>query len=182
MNSDPNLPGEAGPTTLQKKVCLLGEFAVGKTSLVKRFVEGRFDDRYLSTIGVKISRRQMTRPYGRLNLLVWDLAGSDEFNGVTRANYLRGAAGALIVCDLTRHQTLGGFWRYVEQLEALRLSIPLVLVGNKNDLPDERAISADELLSVSTQLNAPYFLSSAKTGENVEAVFENLASQIEARR
>ena len=64
--------------TVQKKVCLLGDFAVGKTSLIRRFVEGRFDDRYLSTIGVKISRKTVTRADHLLNLLIWDLAGGDE--------------------------------------------------------------------------------------------------------
>jgi len=167
--------------TVQKKICLLGEFAVGKTSLVRRFVEGRFDDRYLSTIGVKISRCQLARSYGKLNLLLWDLAGSDEFNGQIRANYLRGAAGALIVCDLTRAETLSGFRRYVDQIQAVGLSIPLVFVGNKVDLPEERLISEADLIAVSEEFNAPYFLSSAKTGENVASVFEKLAEKIEKK-
>jgi small GTP-binding protein len=165
----------------QKKICLLGEFAVGKTSLVRHFIEGRFDDRYLSTIGVKISRRQLTRPYGKLNLLLWDLAGSDEFNGQSRTNYLRGAAGALIVCDLTRGETLSGFRRYVDQIQAVGLSIPLVFVGNKVDLPESRAISEAELAAIAQEFGAPYFVSSAKTGENVATVFERLAEQIETR-
>jgi small GTP-binding protein len=166
---------------VQKKICLLGEFAVGKTSLVRRFIEERFDDRYLSTIGVKISRRQLMRPYGKLNLLLWDLAGSDEFNGQIRANYLRGAAGALIVCDLTRAETLSGFQRYVDQIQAVGLSIPMVFVGNKVDLPESRAISEAELATIAQQFGAPYFASSAKTGENVETIFERLAEQIETR-
>jgi small GTP-binding protein len=171
---------ELALSSVQKKICLLGEFAVGKTSLVRRFVEGRFDDRYLSTIGVKITRRQLIRPYGKLNLLLWDLAGSDEFNGQIRANYLRGAAGALIVCDLTRSETLSGFRRYVEQIQAVGLSIPLIFVGNKVDLPEARVISDDELAAAAHQFNAPYYLSSAKTGENIEVIFEQLAGRIEA--
>ncbi len=95
---------------IQKKVCLLGDFAVGKTSLVRRFVEGRFDDKYLSTIGVKISRKTLARPYGALHLIVWDLAGGEEFGA--ESSYLRGAAGALIVGDLTRRETLESFERY----------------------------------------------------------------------
>ncbi|HNO94753.1 MAG TPA: hypothetical protein PKJ84_11315, partial [Anaerolineales bacterium] len=66
-------------TTIQKKICLLGDFGVGKTSLVQRFVEGRFDDKYLSTMGVKISRKTLKRSYGKLNLLIWDVAGSNGF-------------------------------------------------------------------------------------------------------
>ncbi|MCS6993535.1 MAG: GTP-binding protein [Anaerolineales bacterium] len=172
---------EISLTTIQKKVCLLGEFAVGKTSLVRRFVEGRFDDRYLSTIGVKISRKSVELPHGRINLLLWDLAGSDEFNGQIRANYLRGAAGALIVCDLTRPETLTGFHRYVEQIQTVGLSIPVVFVGNKVDLTDLRAISDDQLQAAAQQFGGQAFLTSAKTGHNVEDIFYRLAVQLHQR-
>ncbi len=67
-------------TAIQRKVCLLGDYSVGKTSLVRRFVEGQFDDKYLSTIGVRISRRTMVRADKEINLLIWDLAGAQEFN------------------------------------------------------------------------------------------------------
>jgi len=162
---------------IQKKICLLGEFAVGKTSLVRRFVEGRFDDKYLSTIGVKISRRSLTRTYGTLNLLVWDLAGGDEFS--SQSSYLRGTAGALIVCDLTRRETLGAFARYTQQVRAIVATTPLVFVGNKVDLVNERALSDADLQAAVG--DSPFFLSSARTGENVETAFVTLAEKIEAQ-
>jgi small GTP-binding protein len=165
-------------TIIQKKVCLLGEFAVGKTSLVRRFVEGRFDGKYLSTIGVTLSRRTLARPYGELNLLVWDLAGSDEFNAMT-TSYLRGAAGALIVCDLTRRETLAAFERYTRQLRAVTPSAAIILVGNKADLITERAITDTELETASAKLGGPLFLTSAKTGEQVETAFLQLAEKLE---
>lgn len=168
-------------TIIQKKICLLGEFSVGKTSLVRRFVEGNFDDRYLSTIGVKISRRALARPSGQLNLLVWDLAGSDEFGGQIQANYLRGSSGAFIVCDLTRSETLGGFQRYVDQIRAVKLDIPLIFLGNKADLKEERAISEEELQLAAETFQSLYLLTSAKTGENVEQAFQRLAEKIEAK-
>lgn len=174
-------PSEISLTTIQKKICLLGEFAVGKTSLVRRFVEGRFDDRYLSTIGVKISRKPVQLPNGRINLLLWDLAGSDEFNGQIRANYLRGAAGALIVCDLTRPETLSGFQRYMEQIQAVGLSIPVIFVGNKTDLTELRAISDEQLHTAAQEFGGQAFLSSAKTGYNVEEIFYRLAVEIHKR-
>lgn len=164
--------------TIQKKICLLGEFAVGKTSLVRRFVEGRFDDKYLSTIGVKIARRSLTRPYGTLNLLVWDLAGGDEFSA--QSSYLRGVAGAIVVCDLTRRETLAAFERYANQVRATTPGAPLVFVGNKADLTAERMISEADLRAATQPYHSSYFLSSAKTGENVEAVFLTLAERIEA--
>jgi len=89
-------------TLIQKKVCLLGDFSVGKTSLSERFVYDRFSGRYLSTIGVKISRKPINISKDiMLNMLIWDLAGSEEFSGV-QSSYLQGAQGAILVCDLTR--------------------------------------------------------------------------------
>lgn len=160
--------------TIQKKVCLLGDFAVGKTSLVRRFVEGRFDDRYLSTIGVKISRKTMTRAEYILNLLVWDLAGGDEHSD-SGTGYLRGAAGALIVCDLTRHETLAGLHHYTRQLRLINAQAHIVLLANKVDLTAERQVSEDELSLLANQLGCPYLLTSAKTGEGVQEAFEQLA-------
>ena len=93
---------------VQKKICMLGSFSVGKTSLVRQFVEGQFTDKYLSTIGVKVSRKTVERPQSQLKFLIWDLAGGDDFTQVGN-NYLRGAKGALIVCDLTRAETLAEF-------------------------------------------------------------------------
>jgi small GTP-binding protein len=167
---------------IQKKICLLGDFAVGKTSLVRRFVEGRFDDRYLGTIGVKISRKALTRPYGEMNLLVWDMTGGEELGTQSRVSYLRGAAGALIVCDLTRHETLEVFRRYSQQMRMLNPKTSLVFVGNKVDLRAERMVSDAELHAICTTLgSATYFLTSAKVGDQVEAAFLHLTELIEAQ-
>lgn len=164
---------------LQKKVCLLGDFAVGKTSLIRRFVEGRFDDKYLSTIGVKISRKELTRADYTLKLLIWDLAGGDDFASVERS-YLRGAAGALIVCDLTRPDTLTAVRRYIDQLRSFNPNAAIVLAGNKADLTDQRAISDDDLAALSSDHAILHLLTSAKTGANVEAAFDALATGLES--
>jgi small GTP-binding protein len=164
-------------TVIQKKICLLGDFSVGKTSLVRRFVEGHFDDKYLSTIGVRISRKTLTRPTGALNLLVWDLAGAQEFN--TQSSYLVGVAGALIVCDLTRHATLDSCAKYLQQVRAVNRSAPIVLVGNKLDLTAERAITEAELRACSEVHDGDYVLASAKLGTGVELAFELLAKKLE---
>lgn len=164
-------------TIIQKKICLLGEFAVGKTSLVRQFVEGRFDDKYLSTIGVKVSRKSLTRAYGTLNLLLWDLAGSEEFKANTA--YLQGAAGAIVVCDLTRGETLSGLERYAQQVRAAGGTGPLVFLGNKADLTEQRSITEEDLQKAAEALGGPYLLTSAKTGANVEAAFLKLAELLE---
>lgn len=165
---------------VQKKICLLGDFAVGKTSLMRRYVEGRFDDKYLSTIGVKISRKTIFRDYGQLNLLIWDMTGGDDIGTQARASYLRGAAGALVVCDLTRRETLTIFERYASQMRALNPSTPLVLVGNKVDLAAERVIMDTDLqLACNALGSSKFFLTSAKTGTNVDDVFTYLAEMVE---
>ena len=166
--------------TIQKKVCLLGDFAVGKTSLVRRFVEGRFDDKYLSTIGVKISRKPMMRADHVLNLLIWDLAGGDDFSKMSN-QYLRGAVGALIVCDLTRSDTLQALIRYTEQLRVVNENPAIVLIGNKVDLEDARHISDEQLQTIATEQQVPYLLTSAKTGDSVIEAFDLLATQLEAQ-
>lgn len=162
---------------IQKKVCLLGDFAVGKTSLVRRFVEGRFDDSYLSTIGVKISRRRMVRDDHTLNLIVWDLAGGERFSR-PESSYLRGAAGALLVCDLTRRETADTLARYVHDLEAISPGAAVVLVANKADLDAQRELSDATLAALADQFAAPLLLTSAKSGRNVAEAFTLLADQL----
>ena len=165
---------------VQKKVCMLGSFAVGKTSLVRRFVEGKFDDRYLSTIGVKISRKTVSSSEVdyETNLIVWDLAGGDEFLR-SNSSYLRGAAGALIICDLTRPQTLAAAEQYAHQIRSINRGAGVVLLGNKVDLVEERVIEDEQLASVAAAFeDCPVYLTSAKDGVNVEVSFTQLAQII----
>ncbi len=163
---------------IQKKICLLGDFAVGKTSLIRRYVEGRFDDRYLSTVGVKISRKSIDRGDYRLNLLVWDLAGGEEFEKIS-SRYLMGAAGALIVCDLTRSASLEKAGEYARDLLQMNPGSKIVLAGNKVDLVEEIAIGEESLQEAGEEIGAPVYLTSAKTGEKVDNAFLKLAELLE---
>lgn len=163
---------------IQRKVCLLGEYAVGKTSLVRQFVEGRFDDRYLSTIGVKISRKSMTlvnRPY---NLLIWDLADGETYR--VASNYLRGAAGAVVVCDITRESTLQTLMTYVGYLRVHLRSISIVVAVNKIDLIEQRAVSETDLQLLEASVGAPFIMTSAKAGTGVEEAFTHLVNLMES--
>ncbi len=163
--------------SLSKKVCLLGDYAVGKTSLVRRFVYNLFDDKYLSTIGVKVSRKVIVLPRNgdlvELTLILWDLAGSEEYD-VIRASYLRGAAGAIIVCDLTRPASLDSVPCYAAELQRINPGARLIIAGNKEDLREQRQVADEEIAGRAAALHAPYYLTSAKTGANVEAVFRHL--------
>ena len=164
-------------TRVSKKICLLGDFAVGKTSLVRRFVHNLFDDKYISTIGVKVSRKMVTVSRGdeivHLGMMLWDLAGSDEFSRL-RASYLRGATGAVLVCDLTRPETLDSLRTYVNDLARINPDTQFILAANKRDLTDQQQILPAQVEAVAATLNAPHYLTSAKTGDEVEAIFRHL--------
>lgn len=167
---------------ISKKVCLLGDFAVGKTSLVRRFVYDRFDDSYMSTIGVKVSRKTITlsAPSGELvelAILLWDLAGGEQFVDL-RTSYLRGSAGAILVCDLTRPQTLEALEEYIQDLETIRPNAVYVLAANKVDLISDPHDFTPMLETFSRRHNIPYVLTSAKTGVGVATVFELLGHQL----
>jgi len=166
---------------ISKKVCLVGDFAVGKTSLIRRFVYDLFDDKYLSTIGVKVSRKRIMLPSAEgadaplteLTMMLWDLAGSEEFTQV-RASYLRGTAGALLVCDLTRAETLESLRSYADDLWSVSPSARVVLAANKQDLVEERQLTVEQIEAAAADLGAPFYLTSAKTGQGVEAAFYHL--------
>lgn len=163
---------------IQKKVCLLGNFAVGKTSLIRRFVEDQFDDAYLSTIGVKISKKTIILPNYDLNMLIWDLAGDNDFSKTSNM-YLRGAVAALIVIDLTRLDTVDSFRFYADQLNKINPNAAIVLIGNKIDLEKKRVVSEETLINISHELGYTYFCTSAKTGFQVDEAFKQLAMSIE---
>lgn len=161
-----------------RKVCMLGDFSVGKTSLVRRFVEDRFDDQYKSTIGVKISRRTIKRTDEQVNIMLWDLAGGDDYNHVT-SGYLKGASGIIMVCDLTRKVSMDAYTIYSRQLKELSLDPPIVFIGNKCDLVEDIEITDDMLARKSAELGVSYIKTSAKTGEGVENAFNLLLDEID---
>jgi small GTP-binding protein len=157
---------------------LVGDPAVGKTSLVRRFVYDLFDERYLSTIGVKVSRKTQIVPRANdvveVHMMLWDLAGSQRFSGL-RASYLRGASGAVLVCDLTRPETLDSLSGYVNDLRAISPGSQLVLAANKSDLTAEQRLTPAEIEGVGAEIGAPFYLTSAKTGDRVADLFRRLA-------
>lgn len=163
--------------SFSKKVCLLGDFAVGKTSLVRRFVYDRFDDKYISTIGVKVSRKTVTVPraddIAEVTIMLWDLAGGEEFSHI-RNSYLRGAAGAVLVCDLTRPETLVSLRGYVDDLLEINPKARLVVAANKCDLTEQQQVTEAQIREAAAQLDAPCYLTSAKTNVEVESLFRCL--------
>lgn len=176
--SDQIMTQTAKKSRYSKKICLLGDFSVGKTSLVRRFVNGRFDDNYLSTIGAKVSRKSVETEQCQFDFFIWDLAGGDDFQHVMQS-YLNGASAAILVCDLTRRDTLMAMKQYAHQLRKEDERIKLVFIGNKRDLENELEVKEVELSTIAALFDSPYLLTSAKTGENVDTAFYQLAYQLE---
>ena len=162
--------------TLQKKICMLGGFSVGKTSLVKRYVQSVFSEAYLTTVGVKIDKKTVTLADRTVNLILWDLAGEDDIASL-RMSYLRGAAGYVLVADGTRHSTLEVALSLRARVEAEYGALPFALLLNKCDLKDQWAIEDAEFAGL--QQNGWWVReSSARSGEGVEDAFKDLAVRI----
>jgi small GTP-binding protein len=166
-------------TTISKKVCLLGDFAVGKTSLVRQFVYNRFEEKYLSTIGVHVSRKIVSVPHAPgivdLAILLWDIVGNNGFEKL-RASYMRGSAGALLVCDLTRPETLASLLSYGDLVRSISPQVRLIMAANKCDLIAEPELVIDQIAAAAQRLRVPFYLTSAKNGDAVETIFRELAS------
>ena len=161
---------------IQKKVCMIGAYAVGKTSLVRRFVESLFDERYQTTVGVKIDRKRVLVRGREVTLVLWDLAGDDDLAQL-RASHLRGAAGYILVADGTRTSTLDQAILLQEWIAAKLEPAQFVLAVNKADLQPEWRLdpAKTELLA---QHGWVVFSTSAKTGQGVENLFLTLAEKL----
>ncbi len=161
---------------IQKKICLLGSFGVGKTSLVSRFVYSTFSDKYLSTVGVKIDRKDISIGTKNIRLVVWDIHGQDEFQEV-RKSYLRGMAGYLLVVDGTRPDTLSVALELQKMATDSVGNVPFVTLINKCDLREHWKLDSDQLKQVSDR-DWIVKETSAKSGANVEEIFVELARRI----
>jgi small GTP-binding protein len=172
------------PVNLKLKVCLLGDGAVGKTSLIRRFVENMFNEDYLLTIGTRTSKKRLVIKKPELQkdfyitLIIWDIMGQISFRKLLHPTYLKGAKGALLVCDLTRKETLEHLDDWIDALYIEGRVMPSVFVANKSDLDGQHDFGSGELESVASAYDSPYFLASAKTGMNVENTFKALGEKV----
>lgn len=162
---------------IQKKICMIGDFSVGKTSLVSRYVRQSFSDKYLTTVGVKIDTKSITLPDQReAKLVLWDIAGADTLTSAS-ASYLRGAAGYLLVVDGTRRPTWEAALRLRDAVTKHIGSKPYILLLNKVDLTEQWEID-ETLISIEREQGATVLKCSAKLGSGVEDAFTLLTLQI----
>lgn len=158
---------------ISKKICMVGAFSVGKTSLVKRYVYSIFSDTYLSSVGVKISKKTLSVKGQDVNLVLWDMEGKDEYNEIAYT-YLRGAMGIILVSDGTRRDTLDIAIDLSNAAHSCVGEVPHLLLINKSDIHDEWEVSDADIETVRKQ-GVQVMLTSAKTGEGVEEAFACLA-------
>ncbi|OKH35450.1 GTP-binding protein [[Phormidium ambiguum] IAM M-71] len=164
---------------------MVGDFGVGKTSLIRRFVERQFSDQYLSTVGVKISQKQISLPVNpeqkiqNLQLMIWDLEGHTKFKTIA-PSYLRGSSGAIIVADVTRQETMERLEEHIKLFLSINSQGFIIIAFNKSDLFDEEKVA--QLLTTYNFSEQPRVIStyatSAKTGKDVDLIFEKLAYKI----
>jgi small GTP-binding protein len=170
--------------SIKKKICLIGSFAVGKTSLIQRYVYDRFDEKYLTTIGVKVSQKALPPIKGpnggqmiQHTFLIWDIAGLEKFDRVV-TNYFRGASGALIVADLTRPETVEDIGELYDRFCAISPGAAVIVLGNKLDMFKEDKPTLSALKAKAGEFKTEMMLTSAKTGEGVEQAFMGLSQKI----
>ena len=170
---------------IKKKICLLGAFSVGKTSLVERFVHDRFDEKYLTTVGINVSQKVMPPipdPVGggtiQYMFLIWDIAALDKFD-LAAMNYFRGASGAIAVADMTRPETIDALKPICKKFFAINPEATLVAVGNKSDLyKGDKTVKA-ALKALASEHGAEMTFTSAKSGDGVIDAFMTLSQKIQ---
>lgn len=161
---------------IQKKISMLGAFATGKTSMVQQFVHSMFSEKYHTTVGVKVDKKEVKLDAGSMNLILWDLAGEDEFQKV-QTSYLRGSSGYIFVVDGTRAGTLDHTLELRKTVREMVGDAPSVLALNKADLKADWDLHADAIDGLAKP-EWHVLRTSAKTGEGVEEAFLWLARQM----
>ncbi|MFX1564563.1 MAG: Rab family GTPase [Promethearchaeota archaeon] len=156
------------------KVCVVGDGAVGKTSLIIRYTEGHFRESYIMTVGTSFAVKELTFGDTLVRLQLWDLAGQPHFSSV-RPVFYRGAAGIILVYDVTRRSTFDAIPAWYTEVSQVTGNVPTVLLANKVDLVDQSQTTTEEGMAYAQQLGWGYFETSAKEGKGVTDAFRQIA-------
>lgn len=174
---------DAASKTYKFKICLVGEEAVGKTSLIHRFVSGAFDESYIRTLGAVVSKKSVNlgsvedRPV-QVDMMILDIMGKRTFLQLFKEAYFHGAKGILAVFDVSRKASLRDLTKWIDGVRDSVGPIPVYVLGNKVDLRERRETSEEEASEVMRPYECPILYTSAKTGQNVEQAFQGLAKTI----
>ncbi len=163
---------------LVKKICMIGDPAVGKTSLIRKFVFNMFDDVYLHTIGTKITKKVVNyeEENTKMTMVIWDIMGQ-RYQRVLDS-YFVGAKGAIAVCDVTRSETLDHLPDWLLSMNKISGKIPIVILANKVDLEDKKLFGDQEVKFLANKYSGTHFMTSAKTGQGVEEAFHALGKMM----
>ena len=157
-----------------RKICMLGDFGVGKTSLVSRFVKQNFSEKYITTVGVKIDTKVLENP--PMKLVLWDIAGKNALDGV-KLSYLQGASGVILVADGTREASLrSALYLMMQARQETRNDLPAVVLVNKFDRFEDWEVTPSMLLEIRKSI--PVLEASALTGLGVNEGFSALLAQM----
>lgn len=158
------------------KIIVIGDPSVGKTSLIRRYSDNKFDSSYLPTIGADFNLKIVELPNIEVILTIWDIGGHDRFSAI-RSFYYQGAQAGILVFDRSRPETMRSIPNWMEDLQKAALEkIPIILMANKSDLKDAHLVSESEINGMASRLgDSKYFMTSAKEGSNVKAAFEEVA-------
>ena len=166
------------------KICLVGNSGVGKTSLIRRYVNDIFDDKYIATIGTKVTKKEITIEQSKeeevkMDMMIWDIMGQKGFKQLLQEAYFYGTKGVIAVSDMTRKITLEDITEWMESVNDVAGEVPTVFLANKCDLEGQAQFNVKDLEKIASEhtILHPY-LTSAKTGQNVQSVFKTLAEKI----
>ena len=169
---------------LKSKICLVGEKNVGKTSLIRRYVLDTFDDRYITTVGTKVTKKEVKvfKPEIDADVLVdmtiWDIMGEKGFRELLKDAYFYGANAVLAVADITRKKTLNDLDDWIDGVEKIAGKVPIFISVNKTDLIDEAQFSEKEVSQMAKAFESDFLFTSAKSGEGVEQCFKRLGELV----
>src|SRR5467141_923101 len=165
---------------LKSKICLVGDKSVGKTSLICRYVMNMFDEQYITTIGTRVSKKEVHVLMPERDLLIdvdmtiWDIMGEKGFRELLKDAYFYGANGILAVADLTRRRTLDNLDDWIDGVEDVVGKVPILIAVNKSALTANARFREIDVAAFAKAYHAEFFLTSAKTGERVEDAFRRL--------
>ena len=177
MLEDEESSGDDQRIKLTFKILLLGDSAVGKTSLLTKYVNNTFQEQHIATIGVEYKDKYIIKNDFNIRLQIWDTAGQERFHSISK-NLYRGTNGVLFVYDITSKESFDNLKHWIKEFQDVEGDIKGVILGNKYDLKEERVIQEKDVINFSEQYQMPYLETSAKDNINVKEGFELMVDEL----